>query len=146
MQQPRPAERLYLGFGEAELAAGSFRQAPHLFVQSVFGLRGAQGAHPEDVLHQKRTADRLFGSDYRWSLLAAGKNQMPLATMSAILGGNVRVGLEDSLYIGRGELAESNAQQVAKARRILTELGLEIATPDEARQLLDLKGSGNVGF
>ncbi|TSD56904.1 3-keto-5-aminohexanoate cleavage protein [Variovorax sp. KBS0712] len=119
---------------------------PPLFVQSVFGLRGAQGAHPEDVLHQKRTADRLFGSDYRWSLLAAGKNQMPLATMSAILGGNVRVGLEDSLYIGRGELAESNAQQVAKARRILTELGLEIATPDEARQLLDLKGSGNVGF
>ncbi|BEP58710.1 MULTISPECIES: 3-keto-5-aminohexanoate cleavage protein [unclassified Variovorax] len=119
---------------------------PPLFVQSVFGLRGAQGAHPEDVLHQKRTADRLFGSDYHWSLLAAGKNQMPLATMSAILGGNVRVGLEDSLYIGRGELAESNAQQVAKARRILTELGLEIATPDEARQLLDLKGSGNVGF
>jgi uncharacterized protein (DUF849 family) len=119
---------------------------PPLFVQSVFGLRGAQGADPEDVMHQKRTADRLFGSNYRWSVLAAGKNQMPLATMSAILGGNVRVGLEDSLYIGRGELASSNAEQVGKIRRILTELGLEIATPDEARQMLDLKGSRDVGF
>jgi uncharacterized protein (DUF849 family) len=119
---------------------------PPLFVQSVFGLRGAQGADPEDVMHQKRTADRLFGSNYRWSVLAAGKNQMPLATMSAILGGNVRVGLEDSLYIGRGELAASNAEQVGKIRRILTELGLEIATPDEAREMLDLKGSRDVGF
>jgi uncharacterized protein (DUF849 family) len=119
---------------------------PPLFVQSVFGLRGAQGAHVEDVLHQKRTADRLFGNDYQWSVLAAGKNQMPLATMSSIMGGNVRVGLEDSLYIGRGELATSNAEQVAKVRRILEELGMEVATPAEARQILDLKGKDNVAF
>lgn len=119
---------------------------PPLFVQSVFGLRGGQGAHAEDLMHQKRTADRLFGKDYHWSVLAAGKSQMPLATMSAILGGNVRVGLEDSLYIGRGELAISNAEQVRKVRRILTELGMEIATPDEVRELLHLKGSQNVAF
>lgn len=119
---------------------------PPLFVQSVFGLRGAQGAHVEDVMHQKRTADRLFGKDYHWSLLAAGKNQIPLDTMAAILGGNVRVGLEDSLYIGRGELATSNAEQVRKIRRILTELGLDIATPDEARQMLRLKGKSEVAF
>jgi uncharacterized protein (DUF849 family) len=117
-----------------------------LFIQSVFGLRGAQGAHPEDLMHQKRTADRLFGNDYQWSVLAAGKNQMPLATMSSILGGNVRVGLEDSLYIGRGELAQSNAEQVRKIRNILTELGLEIAKPDEVRQLLQLKGRNEVAF
>ena len=119
---------------------------PPLFVQSVFGLRGAQGAHPEDMMHQKRTADRLFGNDYHWSVLAAGRNQMPLATMSAILGGNVRVGLEDSLYIGRGELAQSNAEQVRKIRTILTELGLEIARPDEVRELLQLKGRNEVAF
>jgi uncharacterized protein (DUF849 family) len=117
-----------------------------LFVQSVFGLRGAQGAHAEDLMHQKRTADRLFGNDYHWSVLAAGKSQVPLATMSAILGGNVRVGLEDSLYIGRGELAQSNAEQVRKIRTILTELGLEIAKPDEVRQLLQLKGKNEVAF
>jgi len=119
---------------------------PPLFVQSVFGLRGAQGAHPEDVLHQKRTADRLFGKDYYWSVLAAGKNQMGLATMSALMGGNVRVGLEDSLYIGRGQLAQSNAEQVRKIRRILEELGMEIAKPDEVRQLLKLKGKNEVAF
>ena len=117
-----------------------------LFVQSVFGLRGAQGAHVEDLLHQKRTADRLFGNDYHWSVLAAGKSQMPMATMSSLMGGNVRVGLEDSLYIGRGELASSNAEQVAKVRRILEELGMEIASPDEARAMLDLKGKDNVAF
>lgn len=122
------------------------RVKPPLFVQSVFGLRGGQGAHVEDLLHQKRTADRLFGNDYHWSVLAAGRSQMPLATMSAILGGNVRVGLEDSLYIGRGELAHSNADQVRKIRSILTELGLEIASPDDARRLLQLKGSAEVGF
>lgn len=119
---------------------------PPLFVQSVFGLRGGQGADPEDLMHQKRTADRLFGNDYHWSVLAAGKSQMPLATMSAIVGGSVRVGLEDSLYIGRGELAQSNAEQVRKIRTILTELGLEIAKPDEVRELLQLKGKNEVAF
>jgi uncharacterized protein (DUF849 family) len=119
---------------------------PPLFVQSVFGLRGAQGAHAEDLMHQKRTADRLFGNDYHWSVLAAGKNQMPMATMSSLMGGNVRVGLEDSLYIGRGELARSNAEQVHKIRRILIELGMDVATPAEARAMLDLKGKDNVGF
>jgi uncharacterized protein (DUF849 family) len=119
---------------------------PPLFVQTVFGLRGAMGAHVEDLLHQKRTADRLFGNDYHWSVLAAGKHQIPLATMSSLMGGNVRVGLEDSLYIGRGELAKSNADQVRKIRRILEELGIEIASPDEARQILNLKGADQVNF
>lgn len=119
---------------------------PPLFVQTVFGLRGAIGAHPEDLMHQKRTADRLFGDAYRWSILAAGKNQMPLATMAALMGANVRVGLEDSLFIGRGELAPSNAAQVRKIRHILEELGMEIASADEARHMLDLKGAGEVGF
>lgn len=119
---------------------------PPLFVQTVFGLRGAIGAHAEDLMHQKRTADRLFGDSYHWSVLAAGKHQMPLATMAALMGSNVRVGLEDSLYIGRGELASSNAQQVHKIRRILEELGMEIATPDEVRGMLDLKGASEVGF
>jgi uncharacterized protein (DUF849 family) len=119
---------------------------PPLFIQTIFGLRGAIGAHAEDLLHQKRTADRLFGEAYQWSVLAAGRHQMPMATMASLMGANVRVGLEDSLYIGRGELATSNAQQVAKIRRILEELGMEIATPDEARDLLDLKGSTDVGF
>ena len=119
---------------------------PPLFVQSVFGLRGAMGAHPEDVLHMRRTADRLFGTDYYWSVLAAGRHQMPLATMSALMGGNVRVGLEDSLFIGHKEMAQSNAQQVGKIRRILEELGLEVATPDETREILDLKGGDQVGF
>jgi uncharacterized protein (DUF849 family) len=119
---------------------------PPLFVQTAFGLRGAMGAHVEDLLHQKRTADRLFGNDYHWSVLAAGKHQMPVATMASLMGGNVRVGLEDSLYIGRGQLAQSNADQVRKIRRILEELGIEIASPDEARQALGLKGADQVNF
>jgi uncharacterized protein (DUF849 family) len=119
---------------------------PPLFIQSVFGIRGGIGPHPEDVLHMKRTADRLFGDAYYWSVLGAGRNQMFVAAMSAVMGGNVRVGLEDSLWLGRGQLARSNAEQVAKARRILEELGLQIATPNEAREMLKLKGGRNVGF
>ena len=117
-----------------------------LFIQTVFGLQGGIGNHPEDVLHMKRTADRLFGEDYVWSVLAAGRQQMPICTQAAMMGGNVRVGLEDSLYIGRGKLASSNAEQVSKIRRIIEELGLEVATPDEARQALALKGADLVGF
>ncbi|MER9727412.1 3-keto-5-aminohexanoate cleavage protein [Mesorhizobium sp. M0217] len=119
---------------------------PPLFVQTIFGLLGGIGADAEDMMHMRRTADRLFGDDYLWSILAAGKHQMNLCTMGAIMGGNVRVGLEDSLYIGKGALAKSNAEQVAKIKRILGELSLEIASPDEARQLLDLKGGNEVGF
>jgi len=119
---------------------------PPLLIQSVFGIRGGIGPHPEDVLHMRRTADRLFGADYYWSVLGAGRNQMYVATMSAVMGGNVRVGLEDSLWLGKGQLAKSNAEQVAKIRRILEELGLEVATPDEARQMLRLKGKANVAF
>ena len=119
---------------------------PPLFIQSVFGLRGGIGPHPEDVLHMKRTADRLFGDRYLWSVLGAGRNQMFIAAQSAVMGGNVRVGLEDSLWLGRGTLAKSNAEQVAKVRRILEEIGLKIATPDEARTMLQLKGGNSVGF
>jgi uncharacterized protein (DUF849 family) len=119
---------------------------PPLFIQSVFGIRGGIGPHPEDVMHMKRTADRLFGDAYYWSVLGAGRNQMFVAAMSAVMGGNVRVGLEDSLWLGRGQLARSNAEQVAKARRILEELGLQIATPNDAREMLKLKGGRNVGF
>jgi uncharacterized protein (DUF849 family) len=119
---------------------------PPLFIQSVFGIRGGIGPHPEDVLHMKRTADRLFGDAYLWSVLGAGRNQMYVATQSAVMGGNVRVGLEDSLWLGRGQLAESNAVQVSKIRRILEELGLVIATPDDARQMLKLKGRHAVNF
>jgi len=119
---------------------------PPLFIQSVFGIRGGIGPHPEDVLHMKRTADRLFGDAYYWSVLGAGRNQMFTAAMSAVMGGNVRVGLEDSLWLGRGQLAKSNAEQVAKARRILEELGLQVATPNDARDMLKLKGGRNVGF
>ncbi|HEY0297483.1 MAG TPA: 3-keto-5-aminohexanoate cleavage protein [Bordetella sp.] len=119
---------------------------PPLFVQSVFGLLGGIGTHPEDVAHMKRTADRLFGDDYRWSVLGAGRSQLPIAAMSAAMGSNVRVGLEDSLWIGRGRLAESNAQQVRAARQIIEGLGLEIASPDEARKMLALKGRDAVGF
>jgi uncharacterized protein (DUF849 family) len=111
-----------------------------LFVQTVFGLLGGIGAHPDDVMHMKRTADRLFGDQYRWSVLGAGKNQLPIAAMSAAMGGHVRVGLEDSLWAGPGKLAESNAQQVRLARQIIEGLGLEIASPDEARDILALKG------
>ena len=117
-----------------------------LFIQSVFGLRGGIGTDPEDVLHMKRTADRLFGRDYLWSVLGAGRSQMRVAVQSAVMGGNVRVGLEDSLWGGPGQLARSNAEQVSRIRRILEELGLEIATPAEARALLHLKGAANVGF
>lgn len=120
-------------------------QAP-LFIQSVFGIRGGIGPHPEDVLHMKRTADRLFGGDYQWSVVAAGRQQMFVAVQSAVMGGNVRVGLEDSLWIGKGQLARSNAEQVAKVRRILEELGLEVASPAEARDILGLKGKDNVRF
>ncbi|HEX7053393.1 MAG TPA: 3-keto-5-aminohexanoate cleavage protein [Burkholderiales bacterium] len=119
---------------------------PPLFIQSVFGIRGGIGPHPEDVLHMKRTADRLFGDAYYWSVLGAGRNQMFVAALSAVMGGNVRVGLEDSLWLGRGQLARSNAEQVAKARRILEELGLVVAAPDDARQMLKLKGGRNVAF
>jgi uncharacterized protein (DUF849 family) len=119
---------------------------PPLFIQSVFGIRGGIGPHPEDVLHMKRTADRLFGDAYYWSVLGAGRNQMFIAAMSAVMGGNVRVGLEDSLWLGRGQLAKTNAEQVAKARRILEELGLQVASPNEAREMLKLKGGRNVGF
>ena len=117
-----------------------------LFIQTVFGLQGGIGAHPDDVMHMRRTADRLFGDDYRWSVLGAGRNQMPVATMAAAMGANVRVGLEDSLWIGPGRYAETNAEQVTRIRTILEGLGLEIATPEEARQILHLKGGDKVGF
>lgn len=117
-----------------------------LFIQTVFGLLGGIGAHPEDVAHMKRTADRLFGDNYRWSVLGAGRSQMPLAALSAAQGGHVRVGLEDSLWAGKGRLAESNAAQVRQARAIVEGLGLEIASPDEARAILQLKGRDQVAF
>ncbi|WP_046868684.1 3-keto-5-aminohexanoate cleavage protein [Microvirga massiliensis] len=119
---------------------------PPFFVQSVFGILGGIGPHPEDVMHMKRTADRLFGDQYRWSVLGAGRNQLPIAAMAASMGGNVRVGLEDSLWIGPGKLAESNAEQVRLARQIIEGLGLEIATPDDAREILALKGADRVAF
>ena len=117
-----------------------------LFIQTVFGLMGGIGAHYDDVMHMKRTADRLFGDQYRWSVLGAGKNQLPVAAIAAALGGHVRVGLEDSLWAGPGRLATSNAQQVTAVRQIIEGLGLEIASPDEARELLALKGADTVGF
>ena len=117
-----------------------------LFIQSVFGLLGGIGGHPEDLMHMKRTADRLFGHDYQWSILGAGRNQMSLAATGAAQGANVRVGLEDSLWIAPGELAQSNADQVTKIRKILDGLSLEIATPNEAREMLNLKGGDNVNF
>ncbi len=119
---------------------------PPVFVQTIFGILGGIGTDPEDLLHMKRTADRLLGKDYIWSILGAGRHQMNLITMGAIMGGNVRTGLEDSVYLGKGQLAQSNADLVAKVVRILRELSLEPATPDEARQMLGLKGAANVGF
>lgn len=116
------------------------------FVQTVFGILGGIGSHPDDVMHMKRTADRLFGQDYRWSVLGAGRAQMPIAAMSAAMGGNVRVGLEDSLWIGAGQLAKTNAEQVRKAREIIEGLGLQVATPADARQILALKGKDAVAF
>ena len=119
---------------------------PPLFVQTVFGILGGIGTHPDDVSHLKRTADRLFGEDYVWSVLGAGRAQMPIASMAAAQGGNVRVGLEDSLWDGPGQLAQSNADQVRRVRGILEGLGLSVATANEARQLLQLKGRSNVKF
>jgi uncharacterized protein (DUF849 family) len=119
---------------------------PPLFVQTIFGILGGIGADHRNLVFMKETADRLFGRDYVWSVLAAGRHQMAFTTMAGILGGNVRVGLEDSLYIGKGRMATSNAQQVAKIKHILEELSLEIATPTEARAMLHLKGGDRVGF
>jgi uncharacterized protein (DUF849 family) len=119
---------------------------PPFFVQTIFGILGGIGADMRNLMFMKETADRLFGDDYHWSVLAAGRAQIPFATQAAMMGGNVRVGLEDSLYISRGKLAESNAEQVAKIRRIVEELGHAIATPAEARAMLALKGGDNVGF
>lgn len=119
---------------------------PPFFVQSVFGILGGIGPHPEDVAHMKRTADRLFGADYRWSVLGAGRNQLAIAAQAVAMGGNIRVGLEDSLWIGPGKLAKSNAEQVRAARQIVEALGLEVATPDDAREILQLKGHDRVNF
>ncbi|WP_303758658.1 3-keto-5-aminohexanoate cleavage protein [Sphingobium yanoikuyae] len=119
---------------------------PPFFIQGVFGILGGLGPDPENVMHLKSTADRLFGEDYIFSALAAGKHQMRLVTLSALLGGSVRVGLEDSLYAGKGQMATSNAVQVAKIRRILEELSLTIATPDDARAMMQTKGGDNVAF
>ncbi|MDA8883727.1 3-keto-5-aminohexanoate cleavage protein [Planktomarina temperata] len=119
---------------------------PPFFVQSVFGLLGGIGNHPEDIAHMKRTADRLFGQDLRWSVLGAGAAQFRIATQAAALGGNVRVGLEDSLWIDRGVLAQSNAEQVSRMRAMIEALGKRVATPAEAREILDLKGADQVNF
>ena len=118
-----------------------------LFIQSIFGILGGLGADPENLVTMKSTADRLFGrGQYRFSVLGAGRHQMPLLAMGAVLGGNVRVGLEDSLYLGKGQLARSCAEQVRKIRRILDELSLEVATPADARRMLALKGKDAVAF
>jgi len=119
---------------------------PPFLIQSVFGLLGGIGPHPEDLMHMKRTADRLFGADYQWSILGAGRHQLPLATLGAAQGSHVRVGMEDSLWIGPGKPAQSNAQQVRKIREVLEGLSLEIATPQEVRDLLRLKGVDKVNF
>lgn len=119
---------------------------PPLLIQSVFGLLGGIGGHPEDVMHMRRTADRLFGEDYYWSVLGAGRNQFPIATMAASMGGNVRVGLEDSLWDGPGRLAQSNADQVRRITDILRMSNLEVASPDEARAMLQLKGMASEEF
>lgn len=129
----------------AHFADRGIATAP-FFVQSVFGILGGIGAHTEDVLHMRRTADRLFGRDYEWSVLGAGRNQMSLAAQSAASGGHVRVGLEDNLWIGPGKLARSNSDQVTKVRGIIEGLGLELATPNEARVLLGLKGAEATDF
>lgn len=119
---------------------------PPLFVQTIFGILGGIGAEYQQLLHMRETADRLFGDAYQWSILAAGRHQMPFVTQGAIMGGNVRVGIEDSMYIAKGELAKSNADQVSKIRRILSELSLEVATPAQAREMLALKGADQVAF
>ena len=112
-----------------------------LFIQTCFGILGGIGSHPDDIMHMKRTADRLFGDQYEWSVLGAGAKQMSIIAMAASMGGNVRVGLEDSLWAGPGKLAETNAQQVRMAREIIENMGLSVATPDEAREILALKGA-----
>ena len=119
---------------------------PPMLVQTIFGILGGIGADPENLAHMKRIADKLFGDAYHWSILAAGRHQMPFISMGAIMGGNVRVGLEDSLYLGKGQLAKNNAEQVRRIRTILENLSLEIASPDEARQALALKGGDMVKF
>jgi uncharacterized protein (DUF849 family) len=119
---------------------------PPFFVQSVFGILGGIGPHPEDVAHMKRTADRLFGDQYQWSVLGAGRHQLPIAAMAVSMGGNLRVGLEDSLWLGPGQFAKSNADQVRAARMIIEGLGLEVATPEDAREVLQLKGADKVNF
>jgi len=119
---------------------------PPFFIQSVFGILGGIGPHPEDVAHMKRTADRLFGDQYEWSVLGAGRNQLPIAAQSIALGGNARVGLEDSIWIGPGQLAQTNAQQVMAVRQIIEGLGLEIASSADAREILQLKGADQVNF
>ena len=119
---------------------------PPLFVQTIFGILGGIGADPENVVHMKTIADKLFGEQYYWSILAAGRSQLPLITMGAIMGGNVRVGLEDSLWIGKGQLAKNNAEQVKRIRAILENMSLEIATPKDAREMLALKGGDRVAF
>ena len=119
---------------------------PPFFVQSVFGILGGIGPHPEDVAHMKRTADRLFGDAYRWSVLGAGANQMRIAAQAVAMGGNLRVGLEDSLWAGPGRLARSNAEQVGMARALVEGLGLAVATADEARAMLGLKGADRTAF
>ena len=117
-----------------------------VFVQSVFGILGGIGGHPEDLMHMKRTADRLLGDRYQWSILGAWRNQMPLATIGAAMGSHVRVGLEDSLWIGPGQLAASSAEQVRRIRAVLEALNVDVASPDEAREMLGLKGAANVAF
>lgn len=117
-----------------------------LFIQTIFGILGGIGADPQNLMHMRETADRLFGDAYQWSILAAGRHQMGMCTMGAIMGGNVRVGLEDSLYLGKGQLAETNAAQVIRIRSILAGLSLEVATPAETRALLDLKGASNTAL
>jgi uncharacterized protein (DUF849 family) len=117
-----------------------------VFIQTVFGILGGIGPDPEDLMHMRRTATRLFGDNYRWSILGAGRNQIPLATIGAAMGSNVRVGLEDSLWMGPGQLATSNAEQVTRIRTVLEALNIDIATPDEAREILQLKGGDKVNF
>jgi uncharacterized protein (DUF849 family) len=129
----------------AHFAERGLVQAP-FFIQTVFGILGGIGTHPDDVMHMKRTADRLFGKDYHWSVLGAGASQMKIAAMAASMGGHVRVGLEDSLWIGKGQLARSNAEQVRAVRQILEGLGLQVATPEEARAILQLKGADQVAI
>ena len=119
---------------------------PPVFLQLIFGILGGIGPDMENLMFMKRTADKLFGEQYRWSVLAAGRHQIPFGTQAVMIGGNVRVGLEDSLFIGRGKLAKNNAEQVAKIRRIIDELGYEAATPAEAREMLGLKGADQVSF